>query len=82
MENVYTLQLIVQAIINVQVFYTIANVIEEHDPMSSTQHMHLERIEVTDAHYLGTRVFGCHAIHVLCSANTLVLLLVLPANKE
>jgi hypothetical protein len=40
------------------------------------------RIKVPDAHYLETRTFGCHAIHVLCSANTLVILPVLLQIKN
>jgi hypothetical protein len=39
-------------------------------------HVYLERID------LETRVFVCHAIHVLCNANTLVILLVLLQIKN
>jgi hypothetical protein len=44
--------------------------------------LYVVRIKGPAAHYLETRTFGCHAIHVLCSVNTLVILLVLPAKKE
>jgi hypothetical protein len=44
--------------------------------------MEVVRIEVPVAHYLEMRAFGWHAIHVLCNANTLVILLVLPAKKR
>jgi hypothetical protein len=33
-------------------------------------------------HYLETRSFCCHAIHILCSAQTLILLVVLLQRKD
>jgi hypothetical protein len=44
--------------------------------------MELRRNEVPDAHYLETHSFCWHAVHVLCSAETLVLLRVLLQRKN
>jgi hypothetical protein len=44
--------------------------------------MQLVRIEVPVAHYLERRSFCWHAIHVLCRAQTLVILGVLLQRKD
>jgi hypothetical protein len=49
--------------------------------VSAVMCMELERSGVPIAHYLETRAFGWHAVHVLSDAQTLVLLVVLPAKK-
>jgi hypothetical protein len=46
------------------------------------QCMQLVKFDVPVAHYLETRKFYWHSIHILCSAQTLVLLVVLPAKKR
>jgi hypothetical protein len=49
---------------------------EEHAVMS------WRRVKVPVVHYLERRTFGCHAIHILRSVNTLVILLVLLQRKN
>jgi hypothetical protein len=53
--------------------------IEEYHVFSGVE---LLRIEVPSTHYLETRSFCWHAVHVLCSAETLVLLRVLLQIKD
>jgi hypothetical protein len=55
--------------------------VEEH-ALTNTSACSWWRVKVPIAHYLERRTFGCHARHVLCNTNTLVILLVLPAKKR